>query len=294
MSITHRASVASENFEYEGFGDSEQKARAVLLAGLQAHRKELDLEAGWPTEVAADAVITAIADGTILFTTFDDKATVHVIEPGIRDGSQVAYRSYAEMKCPVRGWGYVEAYAADEDTTRAAVIRGINAIDSSQRLPETDEDIEGDPIRESGAYRGGMVQSRGEAILDDAIVPTLPPHSKDWLPTVRVTLSLYGPDGLIESGEAVSRPSRLNRRSVIDFVTDEVGPILDDIRKHLTNAEHRRRMDDIIRDPDHDLVGLLFSKELGEVEVSRDYDGLRLSLRAQITPTRAEDLVLES
>lgn len=293
MSITHRASVASENFDYEGFGDSEEKAGAVLLAGLEAHQKELDLEAGWPTEVATGAVVTAISDGTILFTTFDDKATVHVVEPGIPGGSPVAYRSYAEMKCPVRGWGYVEGYAVDEESARAAVIRGINAIDSSRRLPETDEDIEGDPIREGGAYRGGMVQSRGEAILDDAIVPTLPAHSKDWLPTVRVTLALYGPDGLIESGEAVSRPSRLNQRSVIGFITDEVGPILDRIRKHLTDAEHRRRMDDILRDPDHDLVALLFSKEIGEVEVSREYDGLRLSLRAQITPTKAEDLVSE-
>lgn len=213
MSITHKAFAESEHFSYESFGSGDASARVTLLAGLQEHVRQMDIDPAWAHEMLEAACVHEIGPGCATFQGFDDKTatTVLPIDP---DAGPIAYRSHVEFKCPDRGWGYVEGYGCDKTHADDTVMRALAIMGA----PSPDEDgIEGDPIREGGAYRGGAVQSKGEPLLDRAIAPTLPAHCAKWLPTIRLDIRLADARGLIAEEQVVSRPSRQNTRSVIGF-----------------------------------------------------------------------------
>lgn len=297
MTITHRMRAKSENFSYEGYGSSEQEASEALRAGLGKHALELETDPSWPDEMMAEARVEELSAGRSRFRSFDQYEAHEVARTGL--SGDIAWRAFCEMKSPHRDWGYVDGYGATEDEARATMMAGVDAMlaDGSTTSLTRDqifEEAETYGIRAGGAYRGGMVQSLGEPLLDDHLPPTLPAHSTEWLPTVHCRLELVDGGITIASAMAIARPNRHNQVAVIGFLENDLMQAAADLRAAIGDVDVRTAVDREIGTHVPDMIVDALVSRRGEparreVPLSGD---MHLVISFEPHPTTAESLVV--
>lgn len=296
MTITHRVAAKSKNFSYEGYGSSKQEASDALLAGLRKHSEELDTAPEFPAEMMAESHAEEIATGRSRFCAFDEHEAHEVARTGL--SADISWRAFCEMKSRHLDWGYVDGYGSTEDEAREIMMAGVDAMlaDGSTTSLSRDqilEDAETYQVRAGGAYRGGMIQSLGEPLLDDHIPPTLPAHSTDWLHTVRCRLELRDGAMTVASAEATARPNRHNQMPVTTFYEEDLADAVVRLSAAIASPDIRAAVNRQIGTHIPDMIVDALLSNRGEtmrreVPIS---DRMLLVIAFDPRPTTAESLV---
>jgi hypothetical protein len=276
MAITHRAQVRSEHYSYEGFGSSEESARLTLLEGLRMHAKEMTIEASWPDEMIGQASVTVVKTGRATFTLESNDAQSPAPLVMIEGSPAVAnlWICRVETKDVDSRWGCLETYGRTKENATGIMTQAVSAIlkgvpDAINRAGEIVEALQYYRIREGGAYRGGLVGSAGEALLDAHIPPELPDGIRKWLPTTRMTITRLTMEGTTFTGEAVARPDRQNRmgltRMIDTGVPAAMRPVLESFESRTTRDNAKRILDAMLPGL---VVGAMVSREGSLVPIS--------------------------
>ena len=298
MTTTHRAQVQSEHYSYEGYGSSGQGARDALLAGLRRHAAEMNTATNWPDEMLCEATTQTVTCGCSLFD-HHDLTTIGEQVAGSPAEGTIAWRAYCDFRSDRLGWGYVYGYGSSEDEARRTVVKGIDAMSATNTdyVPNRDsvlQDIETYELRVDGAYRGGMVCGAGEPLLDGHLPPVLPEGATEWLPSVHCSLSLSSRDAVVASASAISRPTRNNRVSFLEFLEGDLTKAGNVLIDAVANPDMRDEIAAHIEERLPELaVKALFTKRGEAIREEKAIDGgLLLVMAFEPRPTTAASLVL--
>lgn len=293
MSITHRASVISGKFSFEGFASSEEGARLALRRTLALHAARMKIASEWIDETMAKTRVSAVAAGVAMFDSDDGDGVFHVA--GDPTGAEVSVRVQVDVRGP-SGWGVVETYGATEKEARdmaTAAVRSMVDAGAATSVEEMMEDAYAYSIRDGGGYRGGATGSAGEAMLDGHMEPSLPEGDVKWLPTICCRIMLTQDDVVLSDMTAYGRPTRLNKRNMITFITD-------DLEDAMTSTMDAIR-DPALRDGAERSFDIMLGSKVPDaflrLKPSRDQfvlaDGSTVSIEFTIVPTTAADLVTQ-
>lgn len=164
MTITHRAWSASARYLYEGFGSSQDRAKAALRRCLEEHAGQMGYDDGWEAETFKDVVVQDVRPGGSNCGR-DDAGTVWT---GLVEGGQpgpVGHRAVVETS---RGETHVavDGYGDTEDDALAAARAGVmvlhpDGMDGTLSVEDLLDDVTIYAVADGGAYRGGLETSYG-------------------------------------------------------------------------------------------------------------------------------------
>jgi hypothetical protein len=276
MAITHRAQVRSEHYSYEGFGSSEESARLTLLEGLRFHAWEMTVEASWPDEMIAQASVSVVQAGRATFTPESDEpqlpAPVVMFEGS--PTAETVWMCRSETKDLESRWGCLETFGTSRENATGIMTHALSTIlkdtpNAMDKAMEILEELHYYRIREGGAYRGGLVGSAGEPLLDAHIPPELPNGSRKWLPTTRMAIERLTMEGTTFKGEAVGKPDRHNRlgmtRMINTGVPAAMRPVLESFESQAARDNAKRILDAMLPGL---VVGAMVSREGSLVPIS--------------------------
>lgn len=168
MTITHRATVESEHYSYEGYGASADAARRALLEGLHEHAGQMSTAETWPDEMIDQAKIHPVGARGSQFTDFDLGVVAHELVAAT--AGHIAFRAVLEAKSPEFGWGWVDGFAATRQDALSALIAGLKVLhaDDADALAGIETQLDDAyvyAVQEDAAYRGGLIGSHGEKLV---------------------------------------------------------------------------------------------------------------------------------
>lgn len=291
MTIMHRTSVHTGKFSFEGFGSSEEAARLALRETLTLHAVQMELPSSWVDESAGKARISDIATGVAMFDSDDGDGVFQVA--GSPTGSSPAVRFQVDVRGP-SGWGFLEAYGTSEAEARDVAIAGLRIMvdaGTATSIEEMMEDAYVYAIRDGGGYRGGAVGDVGEPMLDGHLVPSLPDGDTEWLPTVQCRIVLVRGEQVLSDVVAYGRPSRSNRKSMVDFMLKDLDTALRSTLEAIEDPALRDGAERMFYDRFREMIPDAFMRDAegrGEIVLA---DGSVMSAEFAVAPTAATDLV---